>query len=531
MILDSEEVVLNETQDVDEIITEYCLLLSGESPTSSTTWYTIDNLPTYIDNVGGTQYVYWMRQTINGYTNDPQPVKKTLISTQLKDKGLTTSGKTAAMVRQYGAGVLVCRKDKTVGALVNADGSFDVVEVEWNNDTPTAGAVLARYGNKLMVMKDNSGSEYLRMEDLRDSNGVVTIKETIQPVIPESTSAKAVINLEHKISSLTSVIKKTGSTNITSSCQIGSATSILCTRSLLTDGSKVVVTYTSNDPTLKAYTLGTRRSGTKAGSSFSVGTNNIVSGIYGVAIGINNTVYDDFSAAIGSNLTTGREGQFVVGKSNVRSTDKLFIVGSGGQNIFTVGEDGQIVARTSDGEYYTYINRSSNHEDLLIRNYHYYLDENDTYKSEMLSGIKTHQTGFAINGQDLFYQPTPPEVLSFKTQYISFAGHINSSKKTIRITVNTPKSLRYVSEFAIEKMTGSLMGNNGYIQHTSGTATDYTTNWLSKCNVSVVKQGDNYLVLLVTLKNDGAFANVTGATPVVFVPYAGGDGLQITIAP
>lgn len=516
MILDSEEVVLNETQDVDEIITEYCLLPSGTSPSSSTTWYTIDNLPTYIDNVGGTQYVYWMRQTINGYTNDPTPVKKTLISTQLKDNGLTTSGKTAAMVRQYGAGVLVCRKGKTVGALVNADGSFDVVEVSWSGDTPTAGAVLASYGNKLMVMKDDSGSEYLRMEDLRNSNGVVTIKETIQPVIPESTSARAEIRLEHNISSLTSVIKKTDSTDITSSCQIGSATLILCTRSLLTDGSKVAVTYTSDDPTLKAYTLGTRRSGTKAGSSFSVGTNNIISGIYGVAIGKNNTVYDDFAAAIGSNLTTGREGQFVVGKSNVRSTDKLFIIGSGGKNIFTVAEEGQIVARTSDGAYYTLINRSADREKLLIRNY--------TSENVMLSGIITHQTGFTINGQDLFYQVGDSITLNPTTPYTAY---VTNSSTTIRITIPVDKSLRYINSINVIKMIGAIIGPNGYL-NLPGEASvgSHQTDWVNNSvTISAVKI-NNYTIR-VQLVGSSAFYNTTNNRPHAYIPSYG--GIEFTV--
>lgn len=51
-----------------------------------------------------------------------------------------------ALVRQYADGVLVCRQGNTIGALVNADGSFDIVSVTWDGDTPTAGAVLTSFG-------------------------------------------------------------------------------------------------------------------------------------------------------------------------------------------------------------------------------------------------------------------------------------------------------------------------------------------------------------------------------------------------
>ena len=35
----------------------------------------------------------------------------------------------ATLVREYSNGVLVCKTNQTVGALVNADGTFDVVNV------------------------------------------------------------------------------------------------------------------------------------------------------------------------------------------------------------------------------------------------------------------------------------------------------------------------------------------------------------------------------------------------------------------
>lgn len=51
-----------------------------------------------------------------------------------------------AMIHAYEDGVLVCRRSKTLGVLVNASGSFDVVNVSWSGNTPTVGDLYARLG-------------------------------------------------------------------------------------------------------------------------------------------------------------------------------------------------------------------------------------------------------------------------------------------------------------------------------------------------------------------------------------------------
>ncbi len=55
------------------------------------------------------------------------------------------------MVRAYGSGILVCKQGNTVGALVNSNGSFDVVKVTWSGDTPTASTVYATYGPNSII--------------------------------------------------------------------------------------------------------------------------------------------------------------------------------------------------------------------------------------------------------------------------------------------------------------------------------------------------------------------------------------------
>lgn len=52
---------------------------------------------------------------------------------------LTDVGGIQTMIRETTDGILVAKTGNTVGALVNADGSFDVVELTWSGDTPTIG--------------------------------------------------------------------------------------------------------------------------------------------------------------------------------------------------------------------------------------------------------------------------------------------------------------------------------------------------------------------------------------------------------
>lgn len=65
------------------------------------------------------------------------------------------------LIRQYADGVLACRVGETVGALVNASGSFDVVGVTWNGNEPTVGSALASLGESLVSLLSGAGRMYV----------------------------------------------------------------------------------------------------------------------------------------------------------------------------------------------------------------------------------------------------------------------------------------------------------------------------------------------------------------------------------
>ena len=538
MIVDSDDVILNETENVDEIITEYCLLQEGSSPTASTTWYTIDNLPEYIDNVGGTQYVYWMRQTIKGYTEDPTPVGKTIGTSQMTNKDLTKSGKTAAMVRQYGDGVLVCRKNKTVGALVNADGSFDVVQVSWSGDIPTAGAVLASYGNKLMVMKDSDRNEYLRMEDFRTSTGV----SVVERIETERPGDSTYLNTSYNISSLTSVIRVSDSTNITSNCTFNSH--FIYSSLFTTVGEKFKVTYKSQDGKLKAFTFG-NRTGTKGGLSMAIGDNNTasglaaltvggantVSGAYSSAIGAGNnvsgdhsfaegagnTVTHDRSAAIGESLKSGMDNQLVIGKYNSRSniSNKYFVVGANGQNVFTVGLNGELITRNLSG---VYAMLYCINEVVRLRVY--------DYENNVLAKMSLGEEGFFIDDVNQFFSVENGLDIAGSHPY---SGYITNSTKTIRLTIPVGKSLQKVSSITVTDMTGAIIGPDGYLNIPGSSAVgSHNTVWTGNNNVTVSATKINNYTIGVSLVGTSAFYNTSNNRPLIYAPANGGISFSFT---
>lgn len=91
-----------------------------------------------------------------------------------------TKDEVATLVRAYGDGVLVCKKGQTVGALVNADGSFDVVTVSWEGEdggTPNAmtQAPLTHIAGDVATFGSRSGA-FVAIEtvEVEDTSGQVS---------------------------------------------------------------------------------------------------------------------------------------------------------------------------------------------------------------------------------------------------------------------------------------------------------------------------------------------------------------------
>lgn len=209
----------------------------------------------------------------------------------------------ASMIRAYGAGVLVCRQGNTVGALVNANGSFDVVKVTWSGTTPTASTVYATYGTSCVV-GDTSKAHIEVSQDYglgvygaNPSNtgqiieiGRVGYESATKPYFTFGTRAS-------------------GSTKGTSSVALGWNT-----------------TASGN------YSF-TQGNGTKATAAYSAafGTGTTASGSASVAFGYNSTAGSDQTIAMGNGTKTNAQNSFAGGLGSI----------AGGRNSLAFGDHAQ----------------------------------------------------------------------------------------------------------------------------------------------------------------------------------------------
>ena len=73
------------------------------------------------------------------------------------------TSETQTLIREYASGVLVAKVGQSVGALVNANGSYDVVTLTWDGSNPTVGTTLMSmdsdsvdYANGLSITTETS---------------------------------------------------------------------------------------------------------------------------------------------------------------------------------------------------------------------------------------------------------------------------------------------------------------------------------------------------------------------------------------
>lgn len=98
------------------------------------------------------------------------------LDTRISANATAISGEVTAretLIRQYANGVLVCKVGESVGALVNASGSFDVVSVTWSGNEPTVTGTLSTFMQNLIELgKGNTSAEI----QFCDNTGNISVK-------------------------------------------------------------------------------------------------------------------------------------------------------------------------------------------------------------------------------------------------------------------------------------------------------------------------------------------------------------------
>lgn len=234
---------------------------------------------------------------------------------------------------------MVCRTGNTVGALVNASGSFDICSITWTNGVPSAGAAIASYSNSVVIgktsesrveidfnsfqLKDKNNNSYFNVQDLRNSSGIAgPFKETFLG------SDKQIgqhdffeLSLIPIVSSVSVKLNGTATTDFSVE-YYGSELRALVISTTIADTDRIEVSYNSESDMAKTFTFGTRKSDYNLGAtSVVIGQDNAASGISSTAINQNNKATGNYSFASGYQTTASGNYAHAEGRFSTASGD------------------------------------------------------------------------------------------------------------------------------------------------------------------------------------------------------------------
>lgn len=197
------------------------------------------------------------------------------------------------------------------------------------------------YGAVRMI--DEEGREYFYVGDDRDAHGHVT--ETFT-----GTGTKHNFDLSSSPDYRVTVISVTVNGNELAPSDYQVTSNSVYITVAPPNGADIIIVYTPHpDDELKAFTFGTRASGTRGGLSVSYGKNNLVASPLSFVIGQENETIDDedsnevfifgngnyssgtLSSMLGRSLKSNHDFQLVIGLANA-SANVPFIIGNGNDN-------------------------------------------------------------------------------------------------------------------------------------------------------------------------------------------------------
>lgn len=282
------------------------------------------------------------------------------------------------LIRETADGVLVAKVGQTVGALVNADGSFDVVALSWDGSEPTVTATnsifadsfaqLGQSGDKHfeadysgIALTDTSDTDIFGVHSWLDADGTKTLTET-QTVKATQLSDwyGAGAEVSHNVYSIQSI--EIDGEPYTAARFYGNRVCITNQDSYTSlYGKTATITYKTNDESLYLVFGDGLINRNPGNCSVAFGNGHATTGKYSSSFGIGGEASGDRSFTIGQNCTaagansfaggvrTTANGysQFVVGSYNVPDSTSLFIVGNGSAlggngNALTVDTSGNL---------------------------------------------------------------------------------------------------------------------------------------------------------------------------------------------
>lgn len=224
---------------------------------------------------------------------------------------------TSAFVREKDGGLLMCKQGNPVGALVNANGSFDVVNVTWSNGVPTIGSVITSFGESVSIGHSTSFGITIAQRYIAfylEAEQALRVAYT-PPTTTGGTDWK--MDFDFMLGTLFARVSGGNKTLSSNSCPL-----------LMKDDDKIKYWDGHSDPAqMTSATFGTRGTGTVAGKTLSVGSNNVLT--------------NGCCAAVGEGLVSANGDQFLCGLPNVSNSSALLIVGNGEYM------EGQVISRSN----------------------------------------------------------------------------------------------------------------------------------------------------------------------------------------
>lgn len=254
------------------------------------------------------------------------------------------------LIRETADGVLVAKVGQTVGALVNADGSFDVVSLTWDGSEPTVGASVYSGGEVTRIGRegetylevtynslkfiDKSGNTFFEVFDNRGQDGYssqITEEHEVIHIMRGSGSyifSGAGFETVYLPSDIVSI--EIDGTVYGYDGKLGYAVCVLPSSqggdALI--GKTATIVYRTTQA-VQAVTIGARGSGAVGNRSLAVGWANDATAPGSIAVGTTNTVTGYYGAAFGSHLISDSNNQTVLGTYNAPVSYAPLIVGNG----------------------------------------------------------------------------------------------------------------------------------------------------------------------------------------------------------
>ena len=274
----------------------------------------------------------------------------------------------ASMIRAYGSGVLVCRQGNTVGSLVNSDGSFDVVNVTWSGDTPTASSAIASFSDTVTISPSDKAS--FRLKTGLDANNKLEAEMGLSYKIGDSLTdvfyagynqANSVVKFNlgtrdesNGAGSWSAVIGGRNKATGAYSCALNGECAATG-QYALAQGYRTTASGTGAHAEGYQTTASGSYSHAEGSGTTSSGRDSHAEGYYTTAI--NSSAHAEGFGTIASGMYSHASGyytkasygsQFVVGSYNAENSSSLFIVGNGTsdsarRNMFCVYTNGNAV--------------------------------------------------------------------------------------------------------------------------------------------------------------------------------------------